>query len=160
MTFLNIKYVATTTGTDCICYLNKSIFSFHYEPWIRECKPLVKPQDLLLIRNFARIMKRINRKIENGQVFEKAKNLGPYLVRRARKNSSLWFHKVFSHLNLVYNFRSILEKRSKLNLNFPQIVKIGIEMVLNHFHSYSALLENHLGGKKSNKILMILCLLF
>ena len=38
---------------------------------------LYEPQDLLLFRKFVRRMKGSKRKIVNGQIFEKAANLGP-----------------------------------------------------------------------------------
>ena len=46
----------------------------------RFCRPFVKPQDLLLNHKFTRRMKGRERKIVPGQICERAKNLGPYLV--------------------------------------------------------------------------------
>ena len=39
---------------------------------------LPKPQDLLLTQKFVRRMKSIKHKTVDGQIFEKAVNLGPY----------------------------------------------------------------------------------
>ena len=63
-----------------IIFLNSS-YTLQGSRIRRESRPdreTGKAQDLLLIQKFVRRMKGSKRKIVNGQIFEKAANLGPY----------------------------------------------------------------------------------
>ena len=57
--------------------------------------PPVKPQDLMLIRKFVRRTKGRNHQIANGQIFEAAQNLVPYLVFPQESSNFLDFQELF-----------------------------------------------------------------